>query len=90
MTMLQNPSLIRSIKGLVTSSCIPLPSPNLESNEPTCLWVEHYPFYGLDFKPLFFVNMFTSIGVHLFTSTSPQNALMFCVGKKCTRVGGIL
>jgi hypothetical protein len=40
-------------KGLVTSPYIPLPSANLEiSNEPTCLWIENYPFYGLGFKLL--------------------------------------
>jgi len=39
---------------------------------------------------LLFVNMFTTIGVHLFTLVSPQNVLMFYVGKKCMKVGGIL
>jgi hypothetical protein len=38
-------------KGLDTPPCIPLPSANLEiSNEPTYLWIENYPFYGLSFK----------------------------------------
>ncbi len=46
-------SLLNKVhKGLVTSSCIPLPSSDLESNEPTCLWVEHCFFSGLGFKPL--------------------------------------
>jgi hypothetical protein len=40
-------------KGLDTPPCIPLPSANLEiNNEPTCLWIENYPFYGLNFKLL--------------------------------------
>ncbi len=40
-------------RGLVTSACIPLPFVDLEiSNEPSCLWVENYPYCGLGFKLL--------------------------------------
>jgi len=40
-------------RGLVTSACIPLLFVDLEiSNEPSCLWVENYPFCGLGFKLL--------------------------------------
>ncbi len=45
-------------------------------------------FCGWD--KLRFVNMFTMASAHLSTSISPQSALMFCVGKKCMKVGGIL
>jgi hypothetical protein len=56
----QNDSVTQSLfnkvhKRLVISFCIPFPLPSLESNELTCLWVEHYPFYGLCFKPLFLI-----------------------------------
>jgi len=42
--------LTRFQKRLVTFSCFPLPSTNLESHEPTCIWAEHCPFNGMGFK----------------------------------------
>ncbi len=53
----QNVSVAQSFrnikKGLVLSTCIPLPFVDLEdSNEPTYLWVDNCPFCGLGFKLL--------------------------------------
>jgi hypothetical protein len=39
-------------KGLVASICIPFPCVLVDSNEMTCVWVEHCPFCGLGFQPL--------------------------------------
>jgi hypothetical protein len=39
---------------------------------------------------LHLVNMFTMASVHLSTLVNPQSALMCYLGKKCTKVGGIL
>jgi hypothetical protein len=44
--------LSRVQKGLVTFTCNPLPCALVESNEPMCVWVEHCPFCGLGFQPL--------------------------------------
>jgi hypothetical protein len=43
--------------------------------------------YGQD--KLHLINIFTMVGVHLSTLVSPQSAFMFCVGKKCMKVGAL-
>lgn len=46
-------SLLNTIqKGLVNYACIRLPCVLVENNEPRCVWVEHCPFFGLGFQPL--------------------------------------
>jgi len=51
----RNDNVVRSLltrfqKQLVTFFCFPLPSTNLESNEPICIWAEHSLFSGMDFE----------------------------------------